>query len=123
MRLLPRSARETGSSRRSAPTRAGELPCVSCHAEKRGPFVFKHVSGVAGNCMSCHRAARLVESEAVDSSPGRQLCLECHSTLTGDDTRIAAAVVSQHHRCRDTRTARPATRRFTDRTVRRLLLK
>src|SRR6266545_4192469 len=37
-------------------TRVGELPCVNCHAEKRGPFVFEHVNGVVGTCTTCHTA-------------------------------------------------------------------
>jgi DmsE family decaheme c-type cytochrome len=63
-------------------TRAGETPCVSCHAEKRGPFVFPHVTDVAGSCTTCHEPhgssnpKRLVRAEVY------KLCLECHSTLT-----------------------------------------
>jgi DmsE family decaheme c-type cytochrome len=63
-------------------TSAHELPCLSCHAEKRGPFVYPHVEGVNGDCRTCHEPhgssnpKRLVRAR-VDS-----LCLECHSALT-----------------------------------------
>jgi len=62
-------------------TRADELPCVSCHAEKRGPFVFEHVSGVAGDCMSCHQPHGSSNPRQLIRARVDQLCLECHSTL------------------------------------------
>jgi DmsE family decaheme c-type cytochrome len=63
-------------------TRADELPCLSCHAEKRGPFVFEHVSGVAGDCMSCHQPHGSSNPKRLIRARVDQLCLECHSTLT-----------------------------------------
>jgi len=36
-------------------TPEGELACLTCHADKRGPFVFDHVTGTAGDCLSCHQ--------------------------------------------------------------------
>jgi DmsE family decaheme c-type cytochrome len=63
-------------------TRAEELPCVSCHAEKRGPFVFPHVTGVAGDCMTCHEPHGSSNPKRLTRANVLQLCLECHSTLT-----------------------------------------
>ena len=60
----------------------GELPCLSCHAEKRGPFVFEHVNNVAGNCMSCHEAHGSSNNKRLKRSRVDQLCLECHSNLS-----------------------------------------
>jgi len=60
-----------------------ELVCVTCHTDKRGPFVFAHVNDEVGNCMTCHEPhgssnpKRLVRATVV------QLCLECHSPLSG----------------------------------------
>jgi len=65
-------------------TRAGELPCLSCHAEKRGPFVFEHVSGVAGDCLSCHEPHGSSNPKQLKRAAVSQLCLECHSPITGD---------------------------------------
>jgi DmsE family decaheme c-type cytochrome len=64
-------------------TRGDELPCLSCHAEKRGPFVFKHVSGVAGDCMSCHETHGSSNPKQLKRAQVSQLCLECHSPITG----------------------------------------
>lgn len=62
---------------------AGQGPCVTCHAEKRGPFVFPHVGDTAGSCMSCHEAHGSVKPSALTRTRIDQLCLECHSPITG----------------------------------------
>ena len=63
--------------------RSGQGPCVNCHAEKRGPFVFAHVGGVTGDCMSCHEAHASNNPRALKRPRIDQLCLECHSPITG----------------------------------------
>jgi DmsE family decaheme c-type cytochrome len=62
---------------------SGEIVCYSCHAEKRGPFVFPHVNGVAGTCLSCHQPHGSVNPMALTRSRVDQLCLECHSVFDG----------------------------------------
>ncbi len=62
-------------------SRTGELPCLSCHQEKKGPFVFDHVS-LAGGCLSCHEAHGSSNPKRLVRAQVDQLCLECHSTLT-----------------------------------------
>lgn len=63
-------------------TRVGEMPCVDCHAEKRGPFVFEHVNGVVGTCTTCHEAHGSSNPKRLVRARVDQLCLECHSALT-----------------------------------------
>lgn len=63
--------------------RSGDLPCVSCHAEKRGPFVFPHVSNVVGDCMKCHEPHGSSNPNALIRSQVYQMCLECHSPIEG----------------------------------------
>ncbi|MGA7991598.1 MAG: cytochrome c3 family protein, partial [Thermoanaerobaculia bacterium] len=63
-------------------TRAGEPGCVSCHSEKRGPFVFPHVTGVAGSCTSCHRPHGSPYPHQLTRATVYTQCLECHSTLS-----------------------------------------
>ncbi|OPY81090.1 MAG: cytochrome c nitrite reductase pentaheme subunit [Syntrophorhabdus sp. PtaU1.Bin153] len=54
---------------------ANEL-CYSCHAEKRGPFMFEHPP-VAENCMNCHVAHGSNHTPLlVRKTP--QLCQNCH---------------------------------------------
>lgn len=63
-------------------TRAGEMPCLTCHAEKRGPYVFEHVTGVVGTCTTCHEAHGSSNNKRLVRARVDRLCLECHSTLT-----------------------------------------
>jgi DmsE family decaheme c-type cytochrome len=63
--------------------RSGDVVCVSCHAEKRGPFVFPHVSDVAGTCLSCHEPHGSVNPMSLKRARVDQLCLECHSVYDG----------------------------------------
>lgn len=63
-------------------TRAGELVCVTCHAEKRGPFVYPHVAGVVGDCMSCHRPHGSPYPHQLTRATISSQCLECHSRLS-----------------------------------------
>ena len=67
-------------------TREGELPCLSCHAEKRGPFVFDHVTGSAGNCLSCHEPHGSNNPKMLTWARVDQLCLSCHSKTGGPRT-------------------------------------
>jgi DmsE family decaheme c-type cytochrome len=69
-----------GTGERSLKTdRLGDGPCVTCHAEKRGPFVFSHVEGVTGDCLSCHEAHGSTNSKRLIRSRVEQVCLECHT--------------------------------------------
>jgi DmsE family decaheme c-type cytochrome len=62
-----------------AMTRAGEPPCLTCHSEKRGPFVYEHVNGIAGNCLSCHQPHGSSNPKMLQWAQVSQLCLSCHS--------------------------------------------
>jgi DmsE family decaheme c-type cytochrome len=61
----------------------GEQPCLKCHADKRGPFVFEHPAVRVDGCETCHQPhgsphARLLRRPAVFT-----LCLECHNGAGG----------------------------------------
>jgi DmsE family decaheme c-type cytochrome len=58
---------------------ANEEPCLKCHADKRGPFVFEHPAVRVDGCETCHfphgsMNARLLRRPVVFT-----LCLECHN--------------------------------------------
>jgi DmsE family decaheme c-type cytochrome len=67
-------------------TMQGELPCLNCHAEKRGPFVFDHVTGSAGDCLSCHQPHGSNNPNMLLWARVGQLCLSCHSQTGGPPT-------------------------------------
>ncbi len=62
-------------------TRAGEIACLSCHVEKRGPFVFEHGAGAVGDCLTCHEAHGSSNPKQLKRATVAQLCIECHSPL------------------------------------------
>ncbi len=62
---------------------SGEPVCFSCHADKRGPFVFPHVDNVVGDCMECHQPHGSTNPHALVRARVDQLCLECHSPIQG----------------------------------------
>ena len=118
VRRLPRPARPQGPAGQDDPD--GELACLTCHAEKRGPFVFDHVTGSAGNCLSCHQPHGSSNPKQLLWARVDQLCLSCHSkTGRPDDGGRPAAVVPRPDARPATATARPATSRCTGRTSRR----
>jgi len=63
-------------------TRAGEVPCLGCHFEKRGPYVFQHAAAVAGDCLTCHEAHGSSNPKMLKRATVGQLCIECHSPIT-----------------------------------------
>jgi DmsE family decaheme c-type cytochrome len=60
-----------------------ESPCVTCHTDKRGPFVFEHVTDMVGNCTTCHAPHGSSNPRRLARAEVAQLCLECHSPLSG----------------------------------------
>lgn len=54
-------------------------PCVSCHAEKRGPFTFEHLSVRAEGCATCHAPHGSSNRHLLRYQDQKALCLECHT--------------------------------------------
>ena len=52
--------------------------CVSCHPEKRGPFLYEHASVKVEGCTACHSPHGTVERQLLLRREGRFLCLQCH---------------------------------------------
>jgi predicted CXXCH cytochrome family protein len=53
--------------------------CVSCHVEKRGPFVYEHPIVRVDGCIACHNPHGSVNRMLLVRREGRMLCLECHN--------------------------------------------
>ena len=60
-------------------TRAGEMICLSCHSDKRGPFAFEHGAMAQGDCTTCHEPHGSNNPKQLKRSTVLQLCSECHS--------------------------------------------
>jgi DmsE family decaheme c-type cytochrome len=62
---------------------ANEQPCLKCHVEKRGPFVFEHQTGEVDGCISCHKPHGSTNAKLIARPTVAMVCLECH-TGSGD---------------------------------------
>lgn len=56
--------------------------CVKCHANKQGPFVFEHAPLEVEGCSACHTPHGSSNPKMLKRSQVRQLCLECHSSIS-----------------------------------------
>lgn len=52
--------------------------CVSCHPEKRGPFVYEHAAVKVEGCTSCHTPHGSVNQHLLVRGETRFLCQSCH---------------------------------------------
>ncbi len=60
-------------------TKSDEPPCLSCHTEKRGPFVFSHGALETGDCTTCHETHGSSNPKQLKRASVQQVCIECHS--------------------------------------------
>ncbi len=65
------------------PSAAGEEPCLKCHTDKRGPFVFEHPSVRVDGCETCHNPHGSMNARLLRRPVVFTLCLECHNGATG----------------------------------------
>lgn len=67
-----------------ARTHAGEVACLECHVDKRGPFVFAHGGKALGEtCLNCHELHGSNNPRQLKRANVYQVCIECHSPMTG----------------------------------------
>ena len=60
---------------------AGQAACLTCHAEKRGPWVFRHGGLEVGECIACHEPHGSTNAFQLKRTNVYQLCIECHSPI------------------------------------------
>jgi predicted CXXCH cytochrome family protein len=71
-----------------------DAACVRCHTNKQGPFVFEHAPLKIEGCSACHTPHGSANPKMLKRSSVRQLCLECHSSIT---EQLASDVPSFHN--------------------------
>ena len=62
-----------------------DASCVQCHTDKRGPFVFEHAPVRTEGCSVCHTPHGSNNAKLLKRNNVRQLCVECHTNLSGAD--------------------------------------
>ena len=58
-----------------------EEPCLKCHIDKRGPFVFEHDAVRVDGCETCHNPHGSMNTRLLKRPVVFTLCLECHNGL------------------------------------------
>ena len=53
--------------------------CVSCHPDKRGPFVYEHAAVKVEGCTACHTPHGSVTQHLLVRGEARFLCVSCHA--------------------------------------------
>ncbi len=56
-----------------------EEPCLKCHTDKRGPFVFEHASVRVEGCNACHVPHGSTNAKLLKRPVVFTICLECHN--------------------------------------------
>lgn len=57
----------------------GDTPCLKCHADKQGPFVYEHAPIKQEGCQACHTPHGSSYPKMLTRPQVKFLCLECHS--------------------------------------------
>ena len=58
-----------------------DAPCMKCHVDKQGPFVFEHAPVRVEGCTDCHNQHGSNNPRLLKRDQVRQLCLECHTNV------------------------------------------
>jgi DmsE family decaheme c-type cytochrome len=61
------------------PAMDNERPCLKCHVDKRGPFVFEHASVRVEGCHACHAPHGSTNAKLLRRPVVFTVCLECHN--------------------------------------------
>jgi len=71
-----------------------EEPCLKCHTDKRGPFVFEHAAVRVDGCETCHNPHGSMNARLLKRPVVFTVCLECHNGA-GNFGRQGDGIVTQ----------------------------
>ena len=71
-----------------------EEPCMKCHTDKRGPFVFEHAAVRVDGCEVCHLPHGSTNARTLRRPAVMTICLECHNGA-GNFGRNAQGIPTQ----------------------------
>ena len=64
-----------------------ESPCLKCHMDKRGPFVYEHPPVRVEGCETCHNPHGSMNAKLLRRPVVFTVCLECHNGASDFGTR------------------------------------
>jgi DmsE family decaheme c-type cytochrome len=68
-----------GSRPRMVEQAVNEEPCLKCHTDKRGPFVYEHAAVRIDGCETCHSPHGSTNAKMLRRPVVFTVCLECHN--------------------------------------------
>ena len=80
-----------------------EIPCVKCHPDKRGPWVFEHAPVKVEGCETCHYPHGATNARLLRRPVVFTLCLECHNDPAPPDKGSGVIIQSATHNMLDPR--------------------
>lgn len=85
------------ASKQLRTTAAGDTPCLKCHADKQGPFVYEHAPIKQEGCQACHTPHGSAFPRLLTKPQVKFLCMECHSNAPGVEGEGTGLGVSAPH--------------------------
>jgi DmsE family decaheme c-type cytochrome len=96
------SSRAVSNSAMLQPAFDNEEPCLKCHVDKRGPFVFEHASVRVEGCVGCHVPHGSMNAKLLRRPVVFTLCLECHNGAgTFGRENVGVFIVNSSHNMLD----------------------
>ncbi|MGI8988503.1 MAG: DmsE family decaheme c-type cytochrome [Bryobacteraceae bacterium] len=87
-----------------------EEPCLKCHSDKRGPFVFEHAPVRVDGCETCHSPHGSMNAKLLRRPVVFTVCLECHNGAgTFGRQNTGVTIQSSSHNMLDPRFQRCTT--------------
>lgn len=84
-----------------APAMDVESPCIKCHVDKRGPFVYEHPSVRVEGCPMCHRPHGSTNAKLLVRPVVFTICLQCHNGGASGTRNMGVDIQSARHNLLD----------------------
>ena len=78
-----------------------EIPCLKCHVDKRGPFVYEHPSVRVEGCQMCHNPHGSTNAKLLRRPVVFTICLECHNGGASGTRNMGVDIQSARHNLLD----------------------
>jgi DmsE family decaheme c-type cytochrome len=78
-----------------------EQPCLKCHVDKRGPFVYEHPSVAVEGCAICHNPHGSMNAKLLRRPVVFTVCLECHNGSASGTRNAGVDLQSSRHNLLD----------------------
>jgi DmsE family decaheme c-type cytochrome len=86
-----------------------EEPCLKCHVDKRGPFVYEHPSVQVEGCEACHNPHGSMNAKLLRRPVVFTVCLECHNGGAEGTRRLGVDLQTSRHNLLDPKYQRCTT--------------